>query len=184
MPTVTMPREDVQEALDVLLEESDIYTHRPESFVAIIYKLRAALAQPEQEPESLLRKPVKHISELGPCHCPPGRCSAPVIMGVQTMCLRNVPGPDTDLRGVRSDTLNPAPAKELSDEERATHTINTDHTVAVSTEYYWQPMRTCPLGVKLLLLGMGGVATVGQYNGKELFWQGWFPLPKTRKDLK
>lgn len=39
---------------------------------------------------SLLRKPVKHISELGPCHCPPDVCSAPVIMGVQTPCLRHV----------------------------------------------------------------------------------------------
>lgn len=38
---------------------------------------------------SLLRKPVKHISELGPCHCPPDVCSAPVIMGVQTPCLRH-----------------------------------------------------------------------------------------------
>lgn len=43
-----------------------------------------------QIPESLLRKPVKHVSELGPCHCPPGTCSAPVIMGQRAMCLRNI----------------------------------------------------------------------------------------------
>lgn len=43
--------------------------------------------QPARFP--LLRKPVKHISELGPCHCPPDVCSAPVIMGVQTPCLRH-----------------------------------------------------------------------------------------------
>lgn len=40
--------------------------------------------------ESLLRKPVKHVSELGPCHCPPGICQAPVIMGQRAMCLRNI----------------------------------------------------------------------------------------------
>lgn len=40
--------------------------------------------------ESLLRKPVKHVSELGPCHCSPGICQAPVIMGQRAMCLRNI----------------------------------------------------------------------------------------------
>lgn len=42
---------------------------------------------------SLLRRPIKHISELGPCHCLPDHCSAPVIMGRQTPCLRNAPKP-------------------------------------------------------------------------------------------
>jgi len=42
------------------------------------------------EPVSLLCKPTKHCSDLGPCHCPPGKCSAPIIDGRQAMCLRNV----------------------------------------------------------------------------------------------
>ena len=63
--------------------------------------MRSSLAatppvQPAPEvpaPQSLLRKPVKSISEIsaaipGGCHCPPDRCSAPVIMGRQTPCLR------------------------------------------------------------------------------------------------
>jgi len=149
MPAITLDREIVQEALDLLQQCEDAnvlvdcqpvitklsaalaqpneppvtgrsdglsqdynlglakwFTSKP----GAKQEVREALAQPERAPEYLLRKPVKHISELGPCHCPPGRCSAPVIMGVQTMCLRDVPGPETDLRGVRSDTLNPAPA--------------------------------------------------------------------------
>lgn len=43
--------------------------------------------------QSLLRRPVKSITEVsaeipGGCYCPPDRCSAPVIMGRQTPCLR------------------------------------------------------------------------------------------------
>lgn len=54
---------------------------------------RALLAAPQ----SLLRKPVKNISEIsaatpGGCNCPPDRCSAPVVMGRQTPCLRRATG--------------------------------------------------------------------------------------------
>ena len=63
-----------------------------------------------------------------------------------------------------------------------THHINNAGTAVVSNVYYWQPMSTCPLGVKVLLLGQGGVASIGNYNGKERFWKGWSPLPKVRKD--
>ena len=57
-------------------------------------------------------------------------------------------------------------------------TLNRDRTVAVDPDYYWQPMATCPLGVKVQLLGLGGVATYGQYLRGDTFWQGWAPLPK------
>ena len=47
-----------------------------------------------------------------------------------------------------------------------THTLNSDKTVAVSTEVYWIPVNhNTPRGVKLQLLGKGGVATYGVYHG-------------------
>lgn len=55
--------------------------------------------------------------------------------------------------------------------------VNTDN-VAVDHGYYWQPMSTCPNGVKVQLLGTGGVATYGHYNGKDTFFTHWAPLPK------
>lgn len=42
----------------------------------------------------MLRKPVKHISELGPCHCPADRCMAPTIMGRRAYCWRDDSRPD------------------------------------------------------------------------------------------
>lgn len=56
-----------------------------------------------------------------------------------------------------------------------THTIK-DNTVAVDRAYFWQPMDTCPRGVKVQLLG-DGVAQYGHWNGKETFWRGWAPAP-------
>lgn len=55
-------------------------------------------------------------------------------------------------------------------------------TVAVDPDYYWRPMETCPRGVKVQLLGAGGVALYGQYNGKDTFYKYWAPLPKIRKE--
>ena len=40
---------------------------------------------------SLLRAPITGPGQLGPCHCPPDECQAPVIMGQQTECLRAAP---------------------------------------------------------------------------------------------
>ena len=53
--------------------------------------------------------------------------------------------------------------------------------VAVDQTYYWQPMSTCPLNVKVQLLNPGRVAVYGSYDGKNPDWQGWAPLPKERK---
>jgi hypothetical protein len=63
-----------------------------------------------------------------------------------------------------------------------TTTLNRDRTVAVDPDYYWQPMCTCPQGVKVQLLGAGGVATYGHYVRGDSFWHGWAPLPKTRTE--
>lgn len=60
-----------------------------------------------------------------------------------------------------------------------THTLDSTGNVAVA-EYYWQPMDTCPHGVKVQLLGAGGVAIYGQYH-PDKFWVGWAPLPRRAK---
>lgn len=57
------------------------------------------------------------------------------------------------------------------------HRLNTDRTVAVAQSYYWQPMADCPRGVKVQLLGAGGVAVYAIYDGKDPFWVNWAPLP-------
>lgn len=58
------------------------------------------------------------------------------------------------------------------------HKLNTDKTVAVALDVEWQPMSSCPRGVKVLLLGIGDSATLGNFDGKNRFWKGWFPMPK------
>ncbi len=66
-------------------------------------------------------------------------------------------------------------------QEIMTHTINSTHTAAVATDYYWIPIdANTPRGVKLQLLGNGGVAQYSNYHG-DAFWSHWAPLPK-RKD--
>lgn len=60
--------------------------------------------------------------------------------------------------------------------------INTAKTAAVSADIEFLPMDTCPRSVKVILLGAGGVATIGEYKGPtDTFWEGWFPLMKKRK---
>lgn len=59
--------------------------------------------------------------------------------------------------------------------------INSEGTVAVDQNYYWNDdMSTCPIAVKVQLLGAGGVAAYATYNGKDPFWKAWAPLPKRR----
>lgn len=60
--------------------------------------------------------------------------------------------------------------------------INSSKTVAVDREYYWQPIETCPGGVKVQLLGAGGVAVYGQYIAKDPWWTHWAPLPAKPKE--
>jgi len=91
------------------------------------------------------------------------------------------PAPDCKETGVCVQTglacfgqaAQPAPVQEL-----VTHTINATHTAAVATDYYWIPIDgNTPRGVKLQLLGNGGVAAYGNYQGAP-FWSHWAPLPK------
>jgi len=63
-----------------------------------------------------------------------------------------------------------------------THTINATHTAAVATDYYWIPIdANTPRGVKLQLLGKGGVAQYSNYHG-DRFWSHWEPLPKRKAE--
>lgn len=62
--------------------------------------------------------------------------------------------------------------------------LNRDRTVAIDREYYWRGMETCPRGVKVQLLGRGGVAVYGQYSGKDDWWMAWAPLPTLHPEDK
>lgn len=59
-----------------------------------------------------------------------------------------------------------------------TYKLNRDKTVAVDLKNEWQPMSTCPLAARVQLLGAGGVAVYGSWDGKSTFWRGWHPLPR------
>ena len=62
-----------------------------------------------------------------------------------------------------------------------THQLNRDRAVAVATDVFWnEDMATAPRGTKCQLLGAGGVATYGVYNGRDPFWVAWAPCPKRR----
>lgn len=43
-------------------------------------------------------------------------------------------------------------------------------------------MSSAPVGKRCLLLGAGGVATVGVTNGRDHFFKAWAPLPKRDKE--
>ncbi len=60
----------------------------------------------------------------------------------------------------------------------------TDRVAVVDTDYFWQPMSTCPLSRKVQLLTSGGVAVYGSYDGKNTTWQAWAPLPKIPPEMK
>lgn len=60
--------------------------------------------------------------------------------------------------------------------------IDSTGKVAVDPDYYWQPIKTCPHNVKVQLLGKGGVAMYGQYNGRDTFYTHWAPLPKVNRE--
>ena len=48
---------------------------------------------------------------------------------------------------------------------------------AVDKDYFWRPISECPRGVKVQLLGKGGVAAYGIWNGRDPFFTHWAPLP-------
>lgn len=56
--------------------------------------------------------------------------------------------------------------------------LDSTKSASVDPDYFWRPMNTCPLGVKVQLLNDGGVAVHGKWAGKDDQWRGWTPLPK------
>lgn len=61
--------------------------------------------------------------------------------------------------------------------------IKTDNEKAVDQDYYWQPIESCPVGVKVQLLGRSGVAVYGHYHGGD-WYIGWQALPKIPESMK
>ena len=67
-------------------------------------------------------------------------------------------------------------------ETTPTHTINTNHAVAVATDTYWIPIdKDTPRSVKLQLLSIGGVAQYGVLQSDTSFYTHWCPVPKKHK---
>ena len=61
--------------------------------------------------------------------------------------------------------------------------LDSTKAAVVSNDYYWIPIdQTTPTGVKILLLGRSGVATMGHYEALPgtQFWTHWAPLPRKR----
>ena len=62
--------------------------------------------------------------------------------------------------------------------------LDSTRTAVVAIDYYWLPIdENTPTGVKVLLLGRSGVATMGHYEhrpGETQFWEYWAPLPRQR----
>lgn len=58
--------------------------------------------------------------------------------------------------------------------------LNTDKTVAVATNTFWQRIdKDTPVGVKMLLIDRYlGVAVVSTFIGSNGQWTHWHPLPK------
>jgi hypothetical protein len=67
-------------------------------------------------------------------------------------------------------------------EREQKYRLDSTRAAAVATDYYWLPIdEHTPTGVKVLLLGRSGVATMGHYErrpGETQFWEYWAPLPK------
>jgi hypothetical protein len=57
----------------------------------------------------------------------------------------------------------------------------TNNPVAPSDDVFWLPMDDCPRAVKVQLLGPGGVAIYGTFDGKDKQWLGWQRIPRRRK---
>ena len=101
--------------------------------------------------------PVKH-SALGAFNCAPEKATA-LLLPVATI-----------------DLLLAA----IAQQEQADYKINSAKTAAVSLVVCWNSnMKDCPRGVKLQLLGAGGVGSYSAYHGDE-FWVGWAPMPKRK----
>ncbi len=66
------------------------------------------------------------------------------------------------------------------------YALDSTNAAAVAQDFYWIPIDgDTPRGVKILMLGRGGVASLGHYHhkpGETQFWTHWAPLPKRRSE--
>ena len=66
--------------------------------------------------------------------------------------------------------------------------LDSTKAAVVSNDYYWIPIdANTPTNVKILLLGRGGVASLGQYVHRPTetqFWTHFAPLPRRRSEDK
>lgn len=62
-------------------------------------------------------------------------------------------------------------------------TIKVKNDIVVDTQYYLQPMETCPRGRLVFLKVFMGGTVKGIYAGESCY-TGWAPLPKMPKWLK
>jgi hypothetical protein len=68
-------------------------------------------------------------------------------------------------------------------EREIKYKLDSTKAAVVSNDYYWIPIdSSTPTGVKILLLGRSGVATMGHYEALPgtQFWTHWAPLPRKR----
>jgi len=69
-------------------------------------------------------------------------------------------------------------------EREIKYKLDSTKAAVVADDYYWIPIdEHTPTGVKVLLLGRSGVATLGHYYykpGETRFWEFWAPLPRKR----
>jgi len=62
-------------------------------------------------------------------------------------------------------------------------TIDSTRAAVIDPNYCWQPMGTCPMGVKVQLLNPGGVAVYGAISAKDRKnFIGWAALPKRKPE--
>jgi hypothetical protein len=61
--------------------------------------------------------------------------------------------------------------------------LDSTRSTVVADDYYWIPIdQDTPTGVKVLLLGRSGVATMGHYEALPgtQFWTHWAALPRKK----
>jgi hypothetical protein len=141
----------------------------------VIAAIKEALAQPAQEPTdiaALVEGMEVSIDVSTGEHDSNNR-----LFGTVTLAQEN----QGSKHGLILLVQEPTPNFKVSlVQELVTHTINSTHTAAVATDYYWIPIdEHTPRGVKLQLLGKGGVAQYSNFYG-DPFWSHWAPLPKRR----
>jgi len=66
-----------------------------------------------------------------------------------------------------------------------TNKTSSDGSTCIDTDYYWQPIDTAPMGVKVQGLSRYGVANYTIITNNTLFekfYTHWAPLPKLKRE--